>query len=88
MRRQGAITAVEHPVAIHAKVNQQRGAVGEMDELVLPASLDCRDPLPLGALHGARGEVALLRRVMRAQLFYHPPAQDAAEALHRKLDFR
>jgi hypothetical protein len=59
-----------------------------MDELVLSASLDCRDALPLCPLDGARGEMAPLRWVMGAQLLNHPPAQDAAEALHRKLDFR
>jgi hypothetical protein len=69
-------------------VNQQRGAIGEMDELVLPSSLDLRHTLPLRPLDGACGEMAPLRWVMGAQLLNHPPTQDAAETLHRKLDFR
>jgi len=88
MRRQQLIATIKHPVAIHAKVNQQRGTIGEMDELMLPSSLDLRHTLPLRPLDGARGEMAPLRWVMGAQLLNHPSAQDAAEALHRKLDFR
>ena len=39
-------------------------------------------------LDGVRRELAPLRGMVRAQLLDHPSAQDAAEALCRKLDFR
>ena len=88
MGRESAIAPIQHPVAIHPKMNQERRTIGEMHELVLPATLHRLHTLALDAADVARREMPALRGMVRTELLDDATANHAPQATNGKLDFR
>jgi hypothetical protein len=66
VRRQRRRRATEVPVTGHAEVREQRGAVGEVNQLVLASAFDARDGLPCYRALGLGRQCAALGRMMGA----------------------
>ncbi len=79
--------AAMHPVPVQAEVHEERGAVVEVEELVLAAAFDVDDPPADHETCCLRGERAPLRRVQHLEGEHDPPARRATEAAHGELDF-
>jgi hypothetical protein len=79
--------ARKDPIAIHAKVRVKDRAVGEVDQLVLAATLHGGDPLPFGALRRRPRKLTPLRRVMGFETLQRLPFDCGAETCRGFVDF-